>query len=152
MNMIQSAKDQIAALTRSAYRAAVQEGLLPDGDGIGPVGFPLGSRTDGNSVQPNGPGAAPDGQRPFSLCVGIIAQGRSPHGSVSIGSGPYRQGIQSHSAVIEVILVPVAIFRLHTEIMDGSRRRIRCLDRFCCQHRSAPSKSQSAKQQQGQDG
>ena len=31
MNMIQSAKDQIAALTRSAYRAAVQEGLLPDG-------------------------------------------------------------------------------------------------------------------------
>ena len=31
MNMIQSAKDQIAVLTRSAYRAAVQEGLLPDG-------------------------------------------------------------------------------------------------------------------------
>ena len=31
MNMIQSAKDQIADLTRSAYRAAVQEGLLPDG-------------------------------------------------------------------------------------------------------------------------
>lgn len=31
MNMIQSAKDQIAALTSSAYRAAVQEGLLPDG-------------------------------------------------------------------------------------------------------------------------
>ena len=31
MNMIQSAKDQIAALTQSAYRAAVQEGLLPDG-------------------------------------------------------------------------------------------------------------------------
>ena len=31
MNMIQSAKDQIAALTCSAYRAAVQEGLLPDG-------------------------------------------------------------------------------------------------------------------------
>ena len=31
MNMIQSAKDQIAALTRSAYRAAVQEGLLPNG-------------------------------------------------------------------------------------------------------------------------
>ena len=31
MNMIQSAKDQIAALTQGAYRAAVQEGLLPDG-------------------------------------------------------------------------------------------------------------------------
>ncbi len=31
MNMIQSAKDQIAALTQKAYRAAVQEGLLPDG-------------------------------------------------------------------------------------------------------------------------
>ncbi len=31
MNMIQRAKDQIAALTVQAYRAAVAEGLLPDG-------------------------------------------------------------------------------------------------------------------------
>ena len=38
MNMIQSAKDQIAVLTRSAYRAAVQEGLLPDGVETVPAG------------------------------------------------------------------------------------------------------------------
>ena len=31
MNMIQSAKDQIAALTREAYLAAAAEGLLPEG-------------------------------------------------------------------------------------------------------------------------
>ena len=31
MNMIQSAKDQIAELTQKAYAAAVQEGLLPEG-------------------------------------------------------------------------------------------------------------------------
>ena len=31
MNMIRSAKNQIAELTAAAYRAAVQEGLLPDG-------------------------------------------------------------------------------------------------------------------------
>ena len=31
MNMIRSAKNQIAELTAAAYRAAVQEGLLPEG-------------------------------------------------------------------------------------------------------------------------
>ena len=31
MNMIQSAKDQIAELTQKAYAAAVSEGLLPEG-------------------------------------------------------------------------------------------------------------------------
>ena len=31
MNMIQSAKDQIAELTRTAYAAAAAEGLLPAG-------------------------------------------------------------------------------------------------------------------------
>ena len=31
MNMIQSAKDQVAALTRAAYEAAAAEGTLPEG-------------------------------------------------------------------------------------------------------------------------
>ena len=31
MNMIQSAKDQIAELTKKAYAAAAAEGLLPEG-------------------------------------------------------------------------------------------------------------------------
>lgn len=126
-----------------AYRMA----LFANGDGIGPVGFALASRTDGNGVQPNGPGSAPDGQRPFSLCVGIVAQGRSPHGSVSIGSGPYRQGIQSHSAVIEVILVPVTIVRLHTEIMNAVLNGCRVLPGISGPGSTAPKSGHTAQGQ-----
>ena len=57
--------------------------LFANSNGIGSFGFPMGSRTDGNGIPsdgpgsaPDGPGSAPDGQSPFSLCVGIVAQGR----------------------------------------------------------------------------
>lgn len=126
--------------------------LFANSNGIGPVGFALASRTDGDGVQTGSFRAIAYGQCPFTVRYGTVAQGRSPHGSIRMSPGADGQGIGPDSAVIEEILVPIAIFRLHTEIMDGSRRRIRSLGRICRQHRSAPSKSQSAKTQQGQDG
>lgn len=86
--------------------------LFANSDGIGPVGFALGSRTNGNGIQSDGPGAAPDGQCPFSLCVGIIAQGRGAHGPVCISAGADGQGIGPDSAVIIVIPVAVTVFTL----------------------------------------
>ena len=71
MNMIQSAKDQIAALTRSAYRAAVQEGLLPDGVETSPRG------RDSPRIPPTATTPPPSAWPPPRPCARTRARSRS---------------------------------------------------------------------------
>ena len=102
----------------TAYRCGVHAysmALFPNGNGIGAIGFSLGPGADGNGIQPCGPGSVPYGQSPFPFCMGIIAQGGCPHGPIGISPGPYCQGIGSLGSIIEIIPVPVTVFRVHLE-------------------------------------
>ena len=93
--------------------------LFANGDGIGPVGFALASRTDGDGVQTGSFRAIAYGQCPFTVSYGIVAQSRSPHSSFSMGPSPDSQRVLPYRTVIIVIFVAVTILRVDTEIMDA---------------------------------
>ena len=126
------------------------QGLFSDGNGIGAVGFSLGSGSDGNGIQSRSPGAAPYSQSPFPFGMGIIAQGRGAHGPICISPGSNSQRIRSHRTIVQVIPIPVAIFRVHTEIMNGSRGTFCTFSGFRRQNRSGVQQRQPAKGRQQQ--
>lgn len=118
--------------------------LFPDGDGIGPVGFALASRTDGDGVQTGSFRAIAYGQCPFAVRYGIVAQGRGAYGPIGMSPGANSQGIGPDSAVIEVILVPVTIVRLHTEIMNAVLNERRVLPGISGPGSTAPKSGHTA--------
>ena len=60
------------------------------------------------------------GQRPFTISMGTIAKSCCPQTTISIGTSPHCDGIQSYGAVIVIVACSGNIVRIDAEVMSLS--------------------------------
>ena len=95
--------------------------LCTDGNRVGPFStFIIIRITDSNGIHTFRFGIVAYGQRPFTISMGTIAKSCCPQTTISIGTSPHCDGIQSYGAVIVIVACSGNIVRIDAEVMSLS--------------------------------
>ena len=95
--------------------------LCTDGNRVGPFStFIIIGITDSNGIHTFRFGIVAYGQRPFTISMGTIAKSCCPQTTISIGTSPHCDGIQSYGAVIVIVACSGNIVRIDAEVMSLS--------------------------------